>query len=171
LQTPSIKREWHEQLSPAAFADFCKRSLDAQLGYVKSNPLRFGEFFFFLPIRETSPATDLAFPGCFAILPLPHVQECIDFIRYAQSLDIRPDGFAAATAMGKMNSSNQKAMIKQNLTTSTGKLYLGDARLEPVWEELDKSGSMVFIHPSDTAMPPNLNFGPCEYLHLGPAGG
>lgn len=41
-------------------------------------------------------------PGCFAILPLPHVQESIDFIRYASSLETPPDGFAAATAMGEI---------------------------------------------------------------------
>lgn len=35
------------------------------------------------------------------MLPLPHVQESIDFIRYAISLETPPDGFAVATAMGK----------------------------------------------------------------------
>lgn len=95
-------------------------------------------------LLRTNRGSDLPTPilGCFAILPLPHVQESIDFIRYANSLETPPDGFAAATAMGK--------------------LYLGDPQLEPVWQELDKTGSMIFIHPSDTAMPPNLNFGPCE---------
>lgn len=46
---------------------------------------------------------------------------------------------------------------------SLGKHYLGDPKFDQVWEELDKHGSVVFAHPSDTAMPPNLNFGPCEF--------
>ncbi|KAK7897455.1 hypothetical protein LTR67_005344 [Exophiala xenobiotica] len=41
--TPSIKRDWHEGLSPAQFKNFCERSLEAQLQYVAYNPLRFGQ--------------------------------------------------------------------------------------------------------------------------------
>jgi 6-methylsalicylate decarboxylase len=43
-----------------------------------------------------------------------------------------------------------------------GQHYLGDPEFEPVWEELDRIGATIFVHPADTIMPPNLNFGPCK---------
>jgi len=39
-------------------------------------------------------------PGCFAVLPLPHINETIQFIREAAALPIPPDGFGVTTAMG-----------------------------------------------------------------------
>jgi hypothetical protein len=32
-----------------------------------------------------------------------------------------------------------------------------------VWREVDKLGSVIFIHPADNVMTPHLNIGPCEY--------
>ncbi len=78
--------------------------------------------------------------GCFAILPLPHIAETLEFIKEAMELPVKPDGFAVTTAMGKR--------------------YLGDPNFESVWAELDKAGSVIFVHPADTVMPPNLSFGP-----------
>ena len=46
--------------------------------------------------------------------------------------------------------------------TMAGKKYLGDPAFEPVWAALSKQGSVVFVHPADTVMPPNMPFGPCE---------
>jgi hypothetical protein len=43
-----------------------------------------------------------------------------------------------------------------------GQRYLGDPLFEPVWAELNKLGSVIFIHPADTVMPPHLNIGPCK---------
>ncbi|CAM1503474.1 Fc.00g010650.m01.CDS01 [Cosmosporella sp. VM-42] len=122
--TPSIKREWHEQLSATEFETLCRRSLEAQISYV--------------PIIHYDSV------GSFAILPLPHVQESINLICYAMKLKAPPDGFAVATAMGKK--------------------YLGDHYFDIVWEKLDKHGLVVFAHPSDTAMPPSLNFRPYQAL-------
>ncbi|KPI34540.1 2-amino-3-carboxymuconate-6-semialdehyde decarboxylase [Cyphellophora attinorum] len=116
---PSIKQEWHSTFSPAEFASLCRRSLQSQMKYVSHNPLRF---------------------GCFAMLPLPHIHETIEFVRETQAMSPRPDGFAVTTAMGQR--------------------YLGDKDFEPVWKELDALGSVIFIHPADTIMPPGLNFGP-----------
>jgi hypothetical protein len=39
-------------------------------------------------------------PGCFAVLPLPHIKEIIQFIRDAAALPTPPDGFGVTTAMG-----------------------------------------------------------------------
>ena len=84
--------------------------------------------------------------GCFAILPLPHIAESLEFIDYATSLSTPPEGFGVATAMGQH--------------------YLGDPAFEPVWAKLNEIGSVLFVHPSDTVMPPNLNFGPCNVTCL-----
>ncbi|MCJ1300686.1 hypothetical protein MMC08_003483 [Hypocenomyce scalaris] len=117
--TPSIKSAWHNKYSPAEFLELCRKSLKAQLDYVAYNPLRF---------------------GCFAVLPLPHVEESIRFIREAAELPTPPDGFG--------------------VTTSMGQRYLGDPQFEPVWAELNKIASVIFIHPADTVMPPHLRIGP-----------
>ncbi|KAJ5626399.1 2-amino-3-carboxymuconate-6-semialdehyde decarboxylase [Penicillium lagena] len=117
--TPSIKSEWHNGYTAPKFLELCRRSFQAQLEYVFFNPLRF---------------------GCFAVLPLPHIQETITFIRETSSAPTPPDGFAVTTAMGQR--------------------YLGDPAFEPVWAEINKLRAVVFIHPADTVMPEYLNFGP-----------
>lgn len=38
------------------------------------------------------------------MLPLPHVEESVRFIREAAVLPIPPDGFGVTTAMGRSNS-------------------------------------------------------------------
>ena len=52
--------------------------------------------------------------------------------------------------------------VRKNDRRSLGKTYLGDTKFEPIWAELDKADSVVFVHPADTVMPPNLPFGPCR---------
>jgi 6-methylsalicylate decarboxylase len=77
------------------------------------------------------------------MLPLPHIQETLDFVRNVYSREVKPDGFALATAMGDK--------------------YLGDSAFDPIWAELDKHGAAFFVHPSDTIMPPGLGYKPCKY--------
>ncbi|KAK6379789.1 uncharacterized protein PV06_00326 [Exophiala oligosperma] len=117
--TPSIKNEWHNRFTKDQFLQLCEDSLKAQLEYVSYNPLRF---------------------GCFAILPLPHIEETLAFIKKTSILPLPPDGWGVTTAMGEK--------------------YLGDPAFEPVWAELARQGSVVFVHPADTVMPPGIPFGP-----------
>ena len=100
ILTPSIKAEWHNNMDPQGtpilssvslwaeglyhniivWKELCERTLKAQLHEVASNPLRF---------------------GCFALLPLPYIQESLEFIRQAYSGDgLHPDGFGLTTSMG-----------------------------------------------------------------------
>jgi predicted TIM-barrel fold metal-dependent hydrolase len=77
--------------------------------------------------------------GLFASLPLPHVAGCLGEIDYA--LDhLKADGFGIATSYGDM--------------------WLGDARLQPIWEKLDSRKAVVFVHPADAAccQPANLAY-------------
>src|SRR3989442_4389406 len=63
----------------------------------------------------------------FACIPLPDVDASLEELSYA--LDVLGlDGFAL-------------------FTNSTG-VYLGDAGLEPVFQELERRGSVVFVHPN-----------------------
>ena len=100
-------------------------------------------------------------------MPLPHVEETITFIREAMKMPTPPDGFAVTTAMGMLihlrESSRRTAYLNTHILIPTGQRYLGDPHFEPVWEELDKLSSVIFIHPADTVMPPTLGIGPCEY--------
>ncbi|MGW1100679.1 amidohydrolase family protein [Streptomyces sp. NPDC002455] len=65
--------------------------------------------------------------GHFASLPLPDVEGSLAEAAYA--LDV-------LGADGVTVESNHHG------------LYLGDARLEPLWEELDRRGALVFVHPT-----------------------
>lgn len=101
----------------------------------------------------------MRFQGCFAILPLPHIKETLEFIERASSLPTPPDGYGVTTAMGKNHQSDSDLFMAHN---AAGKRYLGDPAFEPVWAALSKQGSVVFVHPADTVMPPNIPFGPCK---------
>jgi predicted TIM-barrel fold metal-dependent hydrolase len=65
--------------------------------------------------------------GTFAHLPLPHVEACLKEIEYA-SETLKVDGF--------------------RLQSSYGDQWPGDPAFEPVFAELDRRGSVVFVHPT-----------------------
>ncbi|MFE9451643.1 amidohydrolase family protein [Streptomyces sp. NPDC006739] len=65
--------------------------------------------------------------GTFVSLPLPDVDGALEEIAYAFD-QLGADGVA--------------------LLTHTHGVYLGDARLEPVFAELDRRGAVVFLHPT-----------------------
>ncbi|WP_179403939.1 amidohydrolase family protein [Burkholderia guangdongensis] len=65
--------------------------------------------------------------GSFASLPLPDIDASLNEVRY--SLDeLKADGFVVFTNYNGM--------------------YLGDEHFSPLWEELDRRGAVVFIHPN-----------------------
>ena len=74
--------------------------------------------------------------GCFAILPVPDVDGALRQTAYA--LDV-------LHADGLFLFSNQNGV------------YLGDARLEPLYAELDRRGAAVFVHPASPAYVPALD--------------
>ncbi|GGW09357.1 amidohydrolase [Streptomyces capoamus] len=65
--------------------------------------------------------------GVFASLPLPDVDGALEEIRFAFD-ELAADGVA--------------------LLTHTQGVYLGDRRLEPVFDELDRRQAVVFLHPT-----------------------
>jgi predicted TIM-barrel fold metal-dependent hydrolase len=65
--------------------------------------------------------------GTFVSLPLPDVDGALEEIAHAFD-QLGADGVA--------------------LLTHTQGVYLGDARLEPVFAELDRRGAVVFLHPT-----------------------
>ncbi|MEV7149145.1 amidohydrolase family protein [Streptomyces sp. NPDC093084] len=65
--------------------------------------------------------------GHFASLPLPDVEGAL--VEAAHALDV-------LGADGVTVESNHHGV------------YLGDPRLEPLWEELDRRGAVVFVHPT-----------------------
>ncbi|MCX0242266.1 amidohydrolase family protein [Streptomyces drozdowiczii] len=65
--------------------------------------------------------------GQFASLPLPDVEGALTEAAYALDV-LGADGVA--------------------VETNHHGLYLGDPRLEPLWEALDSRGALVFVHPT-----------------------
>ena len=70
--------------------------------------------------------------GGFACLPLPDVDGSLKELEYAMDV-LKLDGVV--------------------LFSNSNGVYLGDARLEPVFEELNRRGTVVFVHPTASPDP------------------
>jgi 6-methylsalicylate decarboxylase len=76
--------------------------------------------------------------GTFASLPLPNIDAALEEIGYALDV-LKVDGFV--------------------MLTNLGGIYLGDAKFDPVFDELNRRNAVVFIHPTSP---------PCwEHIALG----
>ncbi|MET9146177.1 amidohydrolase family protein [Streptomyces sp. NPDC004042] len=76
--------------------------------------------------------------GLFASLPLPDVDGALAEVAYA---------FDVLGADGVTVESNHHGV------------YLGDPRLEPLWEDLDRRGAVVFVHPTSPPHADALSLG------------
>ena len=74
--------------------------------------------------------------GLLAALPTDNPEGCLEEIRRTATFKIPPDGFA--------------------VTTVRGGWYLGNPRLDPVWQQLNAQKAVVHIHPS-TSTPPSMD--------------
>jgi predicted TIM-barrel fold metal-dependent hydrolase len=70
--------------------------------------------------------------GGFAALPLPDVDGALAELAYALDA-LKLDGVV--------------------LFSNSNRVYLGDARLEPVFAELEQRGALVFVHPTASPDP------------------
>jgi aminocarboxymuconate-semialdehyde decarboxylase len=70
--------------------------------------------------------------GAFAILPLPDIDGSLEQIAYALDV-LELDGVS--------------------MLTNAGGSYLGDARFDPVFEELQQRAAVVFVHPTASPDP------------------
>lgn len=84
--------------------------------------------------------------GLWASLPLPEIDRTLSEIEYALDT-LNADGFG--------------------ITTSWGTTYLGDPMFNPVLEELNRRGAVVYSHPGEPAcclnLIPGLRPNPIEY--------
>jgi 6-methylsalicylate decarboxylase len=76
--------------------------------------------------------------GGFAALPLPDVDGALEELTYALD-ELKLDGVV--------------------LFSNANGVYLGDARLEPVFAELEHRGAVVFVHPTASPDPSARQFG------------
>src|ERR1044071_5544957 len=76
--------------------------------------------------------------GSFALLPLPDVDAALDEITYALDI-LHLDGVG--------------------VFSSVADCYLGDSRFDPVFDELNRRNSIVFIHPTHCEAPPDTHLG------------
>ena len=85
--------------------------------------------------------------GTFAMLPFPHVDECLEEIAYAFDT-LKVDGIGCMTSYGDK--------------------WLGYAEFEPVWEELNRRKATVYTHPTAANCCVNLVRGIDEaYIEFG----
>ena len=73
--------------------------------------------------------------GSFASLPLPDIDASLKEVAYCLDT-LKADGFI--------------------VFTNYDGVYLGDERFAPLFEELDRRGAVVFIHPNDPAYVPKI---------------
>ncbi len=76
--------------------------------------------------------------GHFASLPLPDVDGALDELRHALD-DLGSDGVT--------------------VQTSSGGAYLGDARYEPLYDELNRRETVVFVHPTSPPCAEEISLG------------
>ncbi|EGU75983.1 hypothetical protein FOXB_13507 [Fusarium oxysporum f. sp. conglutinans Fo5176] len=114
ILSPVLWSKYNTNWSRKQWTQLCRDLTDAQAAEVRNNPTT---------------------RGSFAPLPLPHVQETLEAIKYCEEeCSPRADGYA--------------------ITTSANNYYLGDPIFDPIWEECNHRGLVLFVHPSETVNPP-----------------
>ena len=76
--------------------------------------------------------------GTFASLPLPNIDATLEEIHYALDV-LKVDGFV--------------------MLTNVSGIYLGDAKFDPIFDELNRRSAVVFIHPTSPPCWENIALG------------